>query len=70
MILWVGPLLDCSTVFLTLSTINLTFAITIFAAGFPANLIQAVCTALALLFLGRPFLDRLERVKMKYGILE
>ena len=69
-ILWVGPLLDCSTVFLTLSTINLTSAITIFAAGFPANLIQAVCTALALLLLGRPFLDRLERVKMKYGIPE
>ena len=68
-LLWVGPLLDCSTVFLSLATINLQSVITILASGFPMNITQAVCTAMVLLFLGRPLLDKLDRIKTKYGIL-
>ena len=69
-ILWIGPLLDCSTIFLTITTINLQSVITILASGFPVNISQAICTALVLLFLGRPLLDKLDRIKIKYGMLE
>lgn len=69
MILWVGPLLDCSTVFLTLTTINLTSVITVFASGLPMNLVQAITTTLIMLLIGRPLMEKLNRVKTKYGLL-
>lgn len=68
-LLWAGPLLDCSTIFLTLTAINLQSVITILASGFPMNIAQATSTALVLLFLGRPLLDKLDRIKIKYGMM-
>lgn len=31
---------------------------------------QGVCTFLVLLLLGRPLLEKLDRVKVKYGMME
>ncbi len=70
MILWVGPLLDCSSIFLMLTTINLASVITVFASGFPMNITQAVSTVLILLLIGKPLLDKLDRIKLKYGIMD
>ena len=69
-ILWVGPLLDVSSFFLMMITVDWTTAMAIFAAGFPANASQAICTALVMVFLGRPLLDKLARIQLKYGMLE
>ena len=41
-----------------------------FASGFPVNLSQAICTVLVMLLFGRPRLDKLDRIKMKYGMME
>ena len=69
-ILWVGPLLDCSHIFLMLSQINWDGVLATFISGFYVNITQAICTALVMLFLGRPLLDKLDRIKVKYGMME
>ena len=69
-ILWVGPLLDCSHIFLVLSQINWEGVLATFISGFYVNITQAICTLLVMLFLGRPLLDKLDRIKVKYGMME
>lgn len=69
-ILWVGPLLDCSHIFLMLSVINRESVLAALISGFPVNLSQAICTVLIMLLFGRPLLDKLDRVKTKYGMME
>lgn len=69
-ILWVGPLLDCSHIFLMLSQINWEGVLATFISGFYVNITQAICTVLVMLFLGRPLLDKLDRIKVKYGMME
>jgi len=69
-ILWVGPLLDCSHIFLMASVINWDSIIAAFVSGFPVNLSQAICTVLVMLLFARPLLDKLDRIKVKYGMAE
>ena len=69
-ILWVGPLLDCSHIFLMLSVINRDSILAALLSGFPVNLSQAICTVLIMLLFGRPLLNKLDRVKTKYGMME
>ncbi len=68
-LLWVGPLLDCSTIFLMLTTISLQSVLTVFFSGFYINLIQGLCTGAILLTVGCPLLELLDRVSQKYGLL-
>lgn len=69
-ILWVGPLLDCAHIFLMVSVINWDSVIAAFVSGFPVNLSQAICTVLVMLLFARPLLDKLDRIKVKYGMAE
>ena len=69
-ILWVGPLLDCSHIFLMVSVINWDSIVAAFVSGFPVNLSQAICTVLVMLLFARPLLDKLDRIKVKYGMME
>ena len=69
-LLWVGPLLDCSSVFLSLSKISLSGALAIFASGFPTNLSQGLSTFLTMLLFSKPLLEKLDRIKLKYGMTE
>lgn len=66
---FVGPLLDTCSVFLVLSKISLKGAMAFYVSGFAVNVNQAIATAAVLLFLGKPLLEKLDRVKTKYGIL-
>ena len=68
-LLFVGPLLDTCSVFLVLSKISLKGAMAFYVSGFAVNVNQAIATAAVLLFLGKPLLEKLDRVKTKYGIL-
>ena len=67
---WIGPLLDSSSIFLMLTHINWTSAVIILTSGMPMNVANGICTALVMLLFGRPLLDRLDRVKVKYGLLD
>lgn len=69
-VLLVGPVLDTSSVFLTLPSITWRTAWPLYVSGFTVNLSQAICTFLVLLLLGDPFLEKLDRVKAKYGMME
>lgn len=69
-LLFVGPLLDTCTVFLAPITINLKNILAIYVSGFPVNLSQGLCTFAVMFLLGRPLLDKLDRIKVKYGMME
>ena len=69
-LLWVGPLLDLSTVFLAFSEFSWSAMLAMFASGFSVNISQAICTALIMFLLGNALLEKLDRVKMKYGMME
>lgn len=69
-VLWIGPLLDCSHLFLMSSGPKWETMKALLISGFPVNLIQAISTAITILLFGRPLLDKLDRIKQKYGILE
>lgn len=70
MVVFVGPLLDTCSVFLMLSEVSLANAIPIYISGFPVNVSQGVCTFLVMLLFGKPLLEQLERIKVKYGMME
>lgn len=67
-LLVVGPLLDTCTVFLAPITINLKNVLAIYLSGFAVNITQSISTFAVLFFLGVPMLEKLERIKVKYGI--
>ena len=69
-LLWVGPLLDCASVFLILPEITWSAVIATFVSGFYVNISQAICTAAILFLLGKALLEKLDRVKLKYGMME
>ena len=69
-LLWVGPLLDLSAVFLAMPKFTWSAMLAMFVSGFSVNISQAICTALIMLLLGNALLEKLDRVKMKYGMME
>ena len=69
-VLWIGPLLDISNAFLMASELTPGVFAASLLSGLPVNLIQASCTALVMFFFGVPLLDKLDRVRLKYGMTE
>ena len=69
-LLVVGPLLDCCTIFTSLTRIRWSAVVLIFTQGFPVNLAQSISTGLTLMLLGKPLLEKLNRLKTKYGMME
>lgn len=67
-VLWIGPLLDLSSLFLMTTQINKESILLIFGNGVPVNLAQGVTTAVTMLLIGVPLITKLERVKTKYGM--
>ncbi len=65
----VGPLLDTCTLFTTGSVITWKFAAAVYTAGMVHNLLNGVTTAATMLVLAPFLLEKLDRVKQKYGIL-
>ena len=66
----VGPLLDTCTVFLAPITMNLTSILAIYISGFPVNVSQGLSTFTVMFLLGKPLLEKLERIQVKYGMME
>ena len=69
-LLWMGPLLDSSHLFLMMPKITWAAIVTVLVSGFYVNVSQAICTALILFLLGNAILEKLDRVKIKYGLIE
>ena len=66
----IGPILDTCTLFLLQSNITAAGAAAQYAAGLPVNISQAIATFLVIRFLGEPLLEKLDRVKVQYGMME
>lgn len=69
-LLLVGPLLDTCTVFLAPISMNLKSILTIYISGFTVNISQGLSTFAVLFLLGNPLLEKLDRIKVKYGMME
>lgn len=65
----VGPLLDCCTLFTTGSAITLKYTLAVFSVGLPHNLLHGLSCAATLLLFSKPLLEKLNRLKVKYGML-
>ena len=68
--LLVGPLLDTYTLFTMTSEITKASAAAVYIAGLPVNSVHAAATVVTLFFASEPFLEKLNRVKTKYGMME
>lgn len=68
--LLVGPLLDTSTLFMMMSMVDTTSALTVYMAGVPINAVHAVAVMLTLFLLTKPMMEKLTRIKIKYGMME
>lgn len=69
-VFWIGPLLDTSHMFLMMPEVNLASLTASLVSGFPVNVSQGICTVLTMFFFGKPLLEKLDRVKLKYGMME
>lgn len=65
-----GLIVDTSTVFTTYSYFTWELALAAYASGFVFNQIHAASTVVFLLLLAKPLLKKLNRVRVKYGLLE
>lgn len=69
-LLWIGPILDTSHVFIIMPEISFSSLAASLASGFPVNVSQGISTAIMMFVFGKPLLEKLDRVKQKYGLLE
>ena len=65
-----GGIMNFSSLVLSHLEINTATVITFYAQGLPYDIIHAFSTAAFLFFLSEPMLEKLERMKTKYGLIE
>jgi len=65
----VGPILDVCSVFTMGNAITFQYVITIFGSGLIPNAIHGMATALTLFLLSKPMMEKLNRMKVKYGMM-
>ena len=69
-VLWIGPLLDSAHVFIMMPEISFETIFALIASGFPVNVSQGICTAIMMFVFGKPLLEKLDRIKIKYGMMD
>lgn len=69
-LLAVGPLLDCSTIFTTGTRITAPFVLAVLSAGLAVNVPHGLSCAVTMLLLSKSLLAKLSRLQTKYGIME
>ena len=65
-----GFIADTSVIFTSYEKPTWELALTAYGAGVVFNLIHAAATVVFLLALARPLLKKLNRIQIKYGLLE
>lgn len=66
----VGPILDTCTLFTMASMVDNWTAAAVYAAGAPVNAVHGAATFLVMFFACNPMLEKLDRIKLKYGMME
>ena len=70
MVLVVGPILDTCAILTMAQMINTESVLAVYLAGLPVNISQGTAVFLCVLLLTRPMMNKLERIKTKYGMIE
>ena len=65
-----GGIMNPAAALMAQPTVNRAILLAYYATGFPIDCIQAAATAFFLWFFSRPMLEKLDRVKAKYGLTE
>lgn len=65
-----GGIMNPVSALLWSQALNGAVLLTYYLSGFPMDLIQAIATFLFLWFAAEPLLEKLERIKVKYGLME
>ncbi|QHT59815.1 ECF transporter S component [Paenibacillus lycopersici] len=65
-----GGIMNFSTVSMAASALNAETLLAAYASGFWFDMVHAAATVFFLFVLARPMLEKLERVKTKYGLIE
>ena len=65
-----GGIMDFSTVLLWTQDLSIELILATYAAGLPFNLMHAGATVIFLLLFSGPFLEKLSRIKTKYGLFD
>lgn len=70
MVVITGPILDTCTIFTMAQMINTESVLAVYLAGLPVNISQGTAVFLCLLLLTKPMMEKLDRIKIKYGMME
>lgn len=65
-----GGIMNPASALIWAHTLSKELVLTYYLTGFPMDLMHAVSTALFLWFAAEPMLEKLERVRTKYGLAE
>ncbi len=65
-----GGIVDIWTILITTPTPNFATAVLVYGSAFWFNLIHGVATIFFLYLLSKPMMEKLERIKIKYGFLD
>lgn len=64
-----GGIMNPASVIMWQPTVNLQMIIAAYVTGFPFDVVQGFATVLFLWLMACPFLEKLDRIKIKYGVL-
>ena len=65
-----GGIMNPSTVIMSQDKLNFAMIKAAYISGAPFDLVHAVSTAFFLWFISEPMIDKLDRIKVKYGLIE
>ena len=65
-----GGIMNPASVIMWQSNININMVLSSYVMGMPFDFIHAVSTVFFLFFAAEPMLEKLERIKIKYGLIE
>ena len=64
-----GGIMNPASVIMWQPNVNFSMIMASYVTGFPFDLAQATATVIALWLVARPFLEKLDRVRIKFGVL-
>lgn len=65
-----GGIMNPASILMSYGYITPTSLVAFYISGIPVDLVHALSTVIFLWFLSRPLLEKLERIKKKYGLIE
>jgi len=65
-----GGIMNPASALMWVGDMSWQVVLTYFVSGFPVDLVHACATALTLWFMAEPMLEKMDRIKVKYGLVE